>query len=174
MLIDNQQIDVSLLPKVEEVRYELLEKNYLWATLISRILTALFIWFPGFIVITATNTWGDSRIVFGFLIFWALFSLYLIIMGWLGFRKKSYALRDKDIIYKSGVIWKRKITIPFNRIQHSNIRQGPIDQLFELASLNIFTAGGSSSDLTIPGLLPETAQSLKEFILQKTERDEEE
>lgn len=174
MLFENHQIDVSLLPRVNEVLFEPLEKNYLWATLLSRILTALFIWFPAFIVITATDSWGDSRIVIGFLIFWAVFSVYLIVMGWLGFSKKSYALRERDVIYKSGVLWKRKITIPFNRIQHSNIRQGPIDQLFDLASLNIFTAGGSSSDLTIPGLSPQTAQSLKDFILQKTGLDEEE
>jgi len=40
--------------------------------------------------------------------------------------------------------------------------------------LNVYTAGGNGSDLTIPGLLPNTAQRLKTFIIKKTAIDEEE
>jgi|GEM_PF-6009490 len=51
---------------------------------------------------------------------------------------------------------------------------GPIERMFGLSKLKIFTAGGASSDLKIPGLLPETANKLKDYIQLKVGRDEEE
>lgn len=91
-----------------------------------------------------------------------------------GFQYKSYALRKKDIIYKSGWLWRSVTTVPFNRVQHVSIDQGPVERNFDLSKLKIYTAGGSASDMTIPGLSPSTADYLKEFIVKKTQADEEE
>ena len=58
-----------------------------------------------------------------------------------------------------------KITIiPFNRIQHISTSVGILDKFFKIANLNIFTAGGSGSDINIPGLTPEIAARLKDKI----------
>ena len=46
--------------------------------------------------------------------------------------------------------------------------------MFKLSSLKVFTAGGESSDLVIPGLLPEDAHRLKDFVLKNSELKEEE
>ncbi len=59
------------------------------------------------------------------------------------------------------------ITIPFNRIQHTEISRGPIERKYELSTLKIYTAGGSTSDLSIPGLEAEEAEQLKEFVAKK-------
>jgi uncharacterized protein len=48
--------------------------------------------------------------------------------------------------------------------------QGPIGKTFNISALKIYTAGGSSSDLTIGGLPPEEAQRLKDFITQSAEQ----
>ena len=85
-----------------------------------------------------------------------------------------YALRERDIVYKSGWLWKQMTTAPFNRVQHVSIDQGPIERQFNLSKLKIFTAGGGASDLTIPGLDPTTANDLKEFIVKKTLASDEE
>ena len=42
-----------------------------------------------------------------------------------------------------------------------------IARKFGLASIELFTAGGSSSDLEIPGLLLEEAQQIKNMVSQK-------
>ena len=73
-----------------------------------------------------------------------------------------------------GLIWYSSTVIPFNRVQHCEISQGPIERLFKLSELKIFTAGGASSDMSVPGLNPETAHRLKEYIVIKTGMDEEE
>jgi len=59
-------------------------------------------------------------------------------------------------------------------VQHLRIDQGPIERKFNLSRLKIFTAGGNSSDLSIPGLDPITSNKLKQFIVAKTGMDEEE
>lgn len=97
-----------------------------------------------------------------------------IALTYIGFRKKQYALRERDIIYRHGVIWRSNTVIPFNRVQHAEVSQGPLDRLFNLSRLRIYTAGGSSSDLSIPGLLPYDAERIKHFILNRTVSDEEE
>ena len=90
-------------------------------------------------------------------------------------KRKKYALREHDIIYSSGLIWRQKTVVPFSRIQHVEVTEGPIDRLFDLSRLNIYTAGGSSSDLTIPGLMPSRAESIKHYILNRNSQlDEEE
>jgi hypothetical protein len=39
--------------------------------------------------------------------------------------------------------------------------------MYQLSELQIYTAGGSSSDLHIPGLPKEQAEQMKTFLLQK-------
>ena len=52
--------------------------------------------------------------------------------------------------------------------------QGPIERLFGLSNLHVFTAGGSSSDISIPGLTQVEANRIKEYILGKTVNTDEE
>ena len=82
----------------------------------------------------------------------------------IGFSRRKYVLRDKDVTYKSGVLIKKITTVPFSRIQHVEISEAPISRLFKLASLNVFTAGDSSNDLVIKGIKKEEALKIKEFI----------
>ena len=81
--------------------------------------------------------------------------------------KKAYAVRERDILYKSGVFWRTVTAIPFNRIQHVEKSSTPLDRKFHLATLQLFTAGGSGGDLKIHGLSEKTAEKLRTFILKK-------
>ena len=95
-------------------------------------------------------------------------AFYALAMGiaYKGYHNMGYAVREKDILFKSGVIFKNTIVIPFNRVQHSEITQGPIDRWYGLYELNIYTAGGSGSDLNIPGLRQDNALKIKDFFNQ--------
>jgi uncharacterized protein len=96
-----------------------------------------------------------------------LFIGLLFWLGTLGFRKKGYALREKDILYKKGIIATTTTIIPFNRIQHVALHEGVLDRMYDLSELQIYTAGGSSSDLSIVGLPKELAERIKTFLLNK-------
>ncbi len=102
----------------------------------------------------------------------AVLVVYSVIVAVLGFPRKGYLLREKDISYKTGLIFYKHISVTFNRIQHVEISQGILAKMFGLSSVKIFTAGGSASDLSIPGLLTVDAKKLKAFISEKISRYE--
>lgn len=167
----NNLVDIDALPQIESLEFVAIDRNYLKVALISRTLllsigaiaAALFIYFNEEI------DYDDAFLIIG--------AIYLVLMAAsvvllrMGFKKKKYALREKDIVYSKGLIWSVRTSIPFNRIQHAEIKQGPIERKFHLSSLKVFTAGGQSSDLVIPGLPSDTAQQLKDFVLGKTADD---
>jgi membrane protein YdbS with pleckstrin-like domain len=96
-----------------------------------------------------------------------LFLAGLVVFTKFSFQKKGYAFREHDAIYKSGLISETTTIIPFNRVQHVALHQGFISRKLGLASIELFTAGGSSSDLEIPGLLLADAQLIKNLVSQK-------
>lgn len=128
----------------------------------------------------ATLFWAVPVLVYsGFVIFqfgvWAYFvgALLAVFMLFsffginIGYRRRSYALRERDLTYKKGWLFYATTTVPFNRIQHTEVSQGPLERRYELCTLNIYTAGGSTSDLSIPGLNEDEAQQLRDFIAKK-------
>jgi membrane protein YdbS with pleckstrin-like domain len=159
----NQEVETSTLPRVEVVAFQKHPVRYMTY---RRLLAAIFWIFPvvGFSIpaIIAPGIW--MAYVGG-----ALFVLILItfLAIPIGYRKRSYALRERDLTYKKGWLFSSMITIPFNRIQHTEISRGPIERKYELSTLKIYTAGGSTSDLSIPGLETAEAEQLKEFVSKK-------
>ena len=98
---------------------------------------------------------------------WAIGIAIAMIWPGIAVPRQGYVLRDKDILFRKGVIWRSVTAIPFNRIQHVETSSTPLDRKFGLATLQLFTAGGSSGDLKIDGLGKDVAESLRVFILNK-------
>ena len=102
---------------------------------------------------------------------WIILSTFIIIMTpiyfalKIGFRKRGYAIRTHDLIYRRGILSINTIIIPFNRIQHVAVNEGFLSRYYGLAQLQIFTAGGASSDMRISGLSKIDAEKIKETIL---------
>lgn len=90
----------------------------------------------------------------------------------MAFSKRSYALREHDILYRRGVLATINTIIPFSRIQHITINEGFISRYYSLATLQIFTAGNSSMDMKISGLKKMDAEKIKELILQQIATEE--
>lgn len=78
---------------------------------------------------------------------------------------KQYALREHDLNYQSGLVFKSLVSQPILRIQHIEIKRGPIERRYNLATLQVFSAGGVSYTFTIPGLAHENAIQLRQFVL---------
>ncbi len=78
--------------------------------------------------------------------------------------RRGYVVRDKDLVYKAGVLWRSVKAVPYNRVQHAETASGPLDRRFGLARLTVFTAGGSGSDLRIDGLGSDVAERLRAFV----------
>lgn len=83
-------------------------------------------------------------------------------------RYKGYAMRAHDIVFRTGLFWRKTTVLPFNRVQHAEVTHGPLQRRFGLATLKFFTAGGASVDLNIEGLHNADAEALREDILRRS------
>jgi membrane protein YdbS with pleckstrin-like domain len=60
------------------------------------------------------------------------------------FPRYRYALGEEGILINRGIWWKYRRTIPYARIQHISVDQGPIEQMFHIYRVNSYTAGTGS------------------------------
>lgn len=169
---ENLLVNIDELPEVLQEDFQAIEPPHLKVTRIGyAIFFSLLLVVPQIIIFfnedVTNKPWIHLFIAGPVLALWII----NFVLTRKAFDKKKYALRDKDILYTKGLIWSKRIAIPFNRIQHAEVKQGPIERIYKLHNLKIFTAGGSSSDLSIPGLTEEKALKLKNFILNKVEAD---
>lgn len=164
----NIPIAISELPSVDEVHVEKLHKDYLGVLMLYSTFFSVVILGGGLFLIGINGWWFDISMWLTILGIWAIWTALNFLVTIKGFHQKGYAVRERDVIYQSGWIRHRQIIIPFHRIQHCEWNQGLVERMFGLAELTIYTAGGSSSDLTIPGLLPEDAKRLSNFIIRKS------
>lgn|SRR5690606_18955799 len=159
----NHQLSTSSLPDVEEVVYEKLSPKLLYRKIISSSIT--------FVVLSA----GAGMLYYQFPLFYnnffplillliLLIYLWSFINNWQWQKRSGYALREKDILFRRGFLNEKTTALPFNRIQHVTTQRGVLDKMLGIATLHIFTAGGSGSDISIPGLTPALAAALKEAL----------
>ncbi len=163
----NNSIDLNQLPKFEEVQLKGLNPKYITVLLFNFSLLLLLV-IGGFSALFYFKQEAFSNTIWmGIVVGIVLFLTGLVVFTKFSFQKKGYAFREHDAIYKSGLISETTIIIPFNRVQHVALHQGFISRKLGLASIELFTAGGSSSDLEIPGLLLADAQIIKILVSQK-------
>jgi hypothetical protein len=171
----NLQIGIDQLPKTATLEFESLEKSFEWYSVVSTFIMVLLIEVG--LISAIYFIAEESQEYLLSMILTALFILLVLAMiAKLSYRYEGYAVRQKDITYKSGIFYRSITTLPFNRIQHMEISQGPVEKLFKLYTLAIFTAGGSGSDVQVHGLSMDKANSIKAYISERsvTKVDEEE
>jgi membrane protein YdbS with pleckstrin-like domain len=161
----NPEIALESLPGIEKLDWKSLSPRYARRIQVQSLLTVLVF----VVAATAANLLPDVVVMqtWPLWILTAIVAIVLMVRPIIVVPRKGYAVRDKDIIFRSGVVWRSVTAIPFNRIQHVETSSDPIDRKFDLATLQIFTAGGSGGDLKINGLEKDIAEQLRIYILQK-------
>lgn len=177
-MFTNDQIIVSDLPTVNSVNYQHLHEKYNYVVgirlvIISVILIALF--FSPYVLQVITNELPiDSTLLLLVGIVGVVLAGLISVVTWIGIGKKGYALREQDIIYKTGLISRSQTVIPFNRVQHVGVYESALLRVFNLCTVEFFTAGGALGDLKISGISKEEGERLKAYVIQKiTTRKEE-
>ena len=162
----NNNVFIENIPQTENVNYSTLEKKYLNVMVLNRVIWCVIT----LIAIIAIPILRDEN--FSIYIYLSSLFIWLMIFTFTGFsfKKKKYVFREHDLIYSSGVIFTKSILIPYNRIQHLAVHQGVFSRIYNLASIQFYTAGGSSSDISIKGLSKEDADRWKEFVSEKIKK----
>jgi len=70
-----------------------------------------------------------------------------------------------------GYMFYRDTVVPFGRIQHIDVDQGPIDRRYDLATLTVHTAGNHNSTVALPGLRHADALAIREAIRAAIRQD---
>ncbi|MEE4304086.1 MAG: PH domain-containing protein [Wenzhouxiangella sp.] len=87
-------------------------------------------------------------------------------------RTRAWALREHDLVYRYGVLWRKTVIVPFARIQHVEALHGPLERYLGLMRVKCFTAGGMTADLTVKGLDRAAARRVRQYLLEQIAESE--
>jgi len=172
MSIVHLQIQPEQLPSIEHIDWKTIDKKY--QTVAKLVLATYAILILSGIVLVffladkmQTNSWYLSA---------GIAYLVLVALGFILTKKdiqnRAYAIRERDLLFRRGW-WKQTIqAVTYNKIQHVSINKGPYERIFKLATIKIYTAGSSFSDIKITGLQEDVAEQIKTFILQQNAASE--
>jgi len=163
----NETVDEPSLPQANSLAYESLAPTYVR----TMIIEWLAVWVIIAVVNTGLNIFTPIE-TWAFIKWWlivplALAALSVFLWAPMVANARGFALRERDIHYKSGIIWRKAVSLPFNRIQHVELESGPLERIFKLTTLKFFTAGGGSADMKIPALSFSRASTLRAFVIEK-------
>jgi membrane protein YdbS with pleckstrin-like domain len=87
------------------------------------------------------------------------------------YRSWGYRLVEDELHIRSG-LWVRSHTIvPFSRVQHIDVTQGPLERRFGVSTLVLHTAGTRNSAVALPGLGVDEAGRIRDIIRGKIRQD---
>ena len=164
-MFENPEVAIENLPGADHVQWKNLDPAYKRLRQVQSALALLIIALP-----LAFFTVAANLPVLPATIFWSAWLVVLFVsLVWptIALPKRGYVIRDKDMLFRNGVVWRSVTAVPFNRIQHVETSNTPLDRKFDLATLQLFTAGGSSGDLKIDGLSARVAEQLRLYVLRK-------
>jgi len=113
-------------------------------------------------------------------VIWSVIGVFLLVMllAWiwakLSYRYYKYELREDGFRKESGVIFKKYVTVPYDRIQNVDINRGLLARMLGLSDLQIQTAGysqpmkGMSSEGRLPGISHTEAELLRDELIART------
>ncbi|MBA3666377.1 MAG: PH domain-containing protein [Sphingomonas sp.] len=89
------------------------------------------------------------------------------------YRRLGYAIDGRLLRIARGWLFHTDTIVPFVRVQHIDVTEGPVDKLFGIATLVVHTAGTHNSIVTLPGLSPTRAADIREAIRSEIRADSE-
>jgi uncharacterized protein len=164
----NEIIDTTQLPKFEEVEFSVLHPDY-WKVILAG-LGVFFVLIAVAVGVVLTFNEELFPYVFEISIIYLVLLLLAVFMSRISFNKKGFAFRTHDVLFRHGIIATNTLVIPYNRVQHVALHEGLLSRFFGLAKIEIFTAGGSSSDIQIPGIEKEEAENIKQLLMGKIQK----
>ncbi|MBB1087185.1 PH domain-containing protein [Lysobacter sp. SG-8] len=100
----------------------------------------------------------------------ALFGLWL---GFKRFRYTAWRLDAHGLAVRQGRLWQRETRVPTTRVQHLDIKRGPLQRRRHLATLVVHTAGTAHSAVAVPHLDADDAEALRDRLGAQIDHDDE-
>ncbi|HET7844458.1 MAG TPA: PH domain-containing protein [Xanthomonadales bacterium] len=141
-----------------------IHKVWRWQALLFALAASL----PGTLIAIATSRWWLLAVI-------VLAAVLLVRLsgGW----RARYAAQFRCVLLPDGLLvrrgawWRKESFVPRARIQHTDVDEGPIARRYGIATLKVFTAGSSVSELEVEGLPRADAIALRDRLLGRSGAD---
>jgi len=101
-----------------------------------------------------------------------LLALYLIVRTPLRrYHARGYQMGTDRLRVVRGLIFRSDTVVPFGRVQHIDVHQGPVERGYGLATLVLHTAGNHNASVSLPGLGHDDALAMREDIRAHVKRE---
>lgn len=94
--------------------------------------------------------------------------------AWLGHRRMTrtrWRLDAQGLGLRRDLMWQLETRIPISRVQHLDLRRGPLERRAGLATLIVHTAGTRLSAVTVSGLDEADAERLRDTLAHQLDQD---
>ena len=109
---------------------------------------------------------------------WAVCAVALaaaLLGAWRGersWRHTQWRLDAAGFTLRRGHLWRRETRVPQSRVQHLDLRRGPLQRRRDLSTLVIHTAGTRHSAVSVSGLDMGDAERLRDILARQTDDDD--
>jgi len=87
------------------------------------------------------------------------------------YHARGYQMGADRLRVVRGLLFRSDTVVPFGRVQHIDVLQGPIERGYGLATLVLHTAGNHNASVSLPGLGHDDALAMREAIRAHVKRD---
>lgn len=94
---------------------------------------------------------------------------------WLAYRRYRYTFwkLDRDgFAVKRGRLWQWETRVPTTRVQHMDLKRGPLERMHGLASVILHTAGTRLSAISVSGMELHDAERLRDYLTRQIDRQD--
>ncbi len=88
------------------------------------------------------------------------------------YRHTWWRLDAEGFALRRGRLWQQETRVPASRVQHLDLKRGPLERRFGLATLTIHTAGTRHSAVTVGGLDADDAERLRDRLGRQIDDDD--
>jgi len=173
---------------------ENLDPKSIWLFFLNFLLSGLFIFIffsfwglPFFIMLFEVskqiNVFGFIFAVIGAeIVIFGLYIAFCYIMAKLAYKYWKYELAEDAFRKESGIIWKKYVSIPYERIQNVDIYRGIFARILGLSDVHVQTAGASAvsygrrgmagvgAEGRLPGIDKDTAEKLRDELIRRAKQ----
>jgi uncharacterized protein len=147
----------ALQPWPETVDWKPVSRDLIWVEVL-RLASGLVFLLGGLGVAWAVSGHWLPGLAFGVV---AVLGLWRVVVIVRAVRAWGYAERDNDLLVRHGLLVRRLSIVPYARMQFVDVSAGPLERLFNLATVQLHTAA-AATDAKVPGLRPAEAARLRD------------
>lgn len=92
-------------------------------------------------------------------------------IAWRRMRRTWWRLDHSGLGLRRDLWWQRDTRVPTSRVQHLDVRRGPLQRRFRLATLVVHTAGSRFSAVVLDGLDEADAEHLRDTLARQLDQD---